>query len=942
MKIRVVLKIILFFTGFYSWGSAFVPPELNHDANSAIDSSRIYNNLGIESYRAGDFEQADAHFRRSLEIKRPNQGPLSSGMANTYSNLGAVNRRLKNIDDAMRYYDTAGYIFLRDSGSEHALLGAVYQNQGNLLREKMDYNGALSYYYNALRIFLANDRKDWAATLYNNIGITYSGTGDLDKAREYFYRSINIRQKTAPSLVAMPAGNLANTYRETGEMDIADHYFRMSINALREYLGDDHPNLATSLMNYGVFLVSEAVDPEKGYEMILNALEIFSHNFGYNDYHVALALMNIGFYYQYKGKLDIALDYYQKSLIANSSSFHSTNIADNPGTDDHTFSSDAMLRIIKHKADAYYLLAAKRDYRTNLEASLTAHKVAMEFIEMIRMGPLNEESLLILSKNEHETFMQAIYVAWELYKLTEDPFYIEEAFQFSERSKAASLLASIRNLEARSFGGVPEDMIENEQNLKRGIASYRELIYEEMRIVESDQEKIEFWQERVFSLEMDLRKLIGQLEREYPDYYSLKYNPVVSSVESTMESLDQKDAMVSYVYNDSIVYVFVITDRDADLFRVQTGGNAENMLDELLDVLTSGNLDRKVSEDFRVFTNSARYFFKMLMEPAMSKIKNKRLIIVPDGLLSYVPFELLLMTDSGPEANSYKDLPYLLRDFLVSYSFSATIWQESIAKKTRAEKNLLSMAPQYESNDFPMRGPVTSRQNYRDNLLPLPAAREEAVRIAEIMNGDVLLDHKASEYNFKRMAGDYQILHLAMHTLIDDENPMFSKLVFAESETDKEDGLLNTFEIYNLNLNASLTVLSSCLSGYGDLNRGEGVMSLARGFLYAGVPSIVMTNWEIEDKSGAEIMISFYKNLLKGYRKDEALRKARIDFIDNTDMLRSHPYFWGAYVCIGNPENLFWSYSHYYPYTTFILLVLLMVGIIWRVTTRKSGNPEIP
>ncbi len=933
---RAVIITILFLTGIYPGVFAFVPFNINQENDIAIDSSRIYNNLGIESYRTGDFEQADALFRRSLEIKRPKQGPLSSDMATTYSNLGAVNRRLNNIEDAMLYYDTAGYIFLSHSGPDNALLGAVYQNQGNLLREQMDYNSALSYYYNALRIFLANDRADWAAALYNNIGIAYWGTGDVDKAREYYYRSIDIRQKTTPLQVAMPAGNLANSYRETGEMDIADHYFRMSIHALREYGGDNHPNLATSLMNYGIFLVSEAVDPEKGYEMILNALNIFSHNFGYKDYHVAMALMNIGYYYELKGNPDLALDYYQKSLIANSSSFNSANITDNPGTGDHAFSVDAMLRIIKRKADAHYSLSAERDYRSNLESSLAAYKVAMEFIEMIRMGPLNEESRLILSENEHETFMQAIHIAWELYKLTENPSYIEEAFLFSERSKAASLLASIRNLEARSFGGVPEDMIEKEQNLKRGIAAYRELIYEEMRIVEADQEKITFWQERVFSLEMDLRQLIGQLEQEYPDYYALKYNPVVSSVKTIIDHLGPRDAMVSYVYNDSLVYIFVITDRDADFFSVETGGDTENVLTQLLDVLTSGNLDRKVSEDFRDFTNSARYLFKLLMDPAMTMIKNKRLIIVPDGLLSYVPFELLLMTDRGLGGNNYRELSYLLRDFPVSYSFSATIWQESIAKTTRAEKRLLSMAPQYEFSEFLVQGPVSGRQNYRDNLVPLPAAKEEAVRIAGIMNGDVLLDQEATEHNFKQMAGDYRLLHLAMHTLIDDVNPMFSKLVFAESETEMEDGFLNTYEIYNLNLNAGLTVLSSCRSGYGTLNRGEGVMSLARGFLYAGVPSIVMTNWEIEDKSGAEIMISFYRYLLKGYRKDEALRKARIDFLDNTDMLRSHPYFWGAYVCIGNPDELFRSYRHYYPYATFILLVLLMMGIIWRVSIRKS------
>jgi hypothetical protein len=107
-------------------------------------------------------------------------------------------------------------------------------------------------------------------------------------------------------------------------------------------------------------------------------------------------------------------------------------------------------------------------------------------------------------------------------------------------------------------------------------------------------------------------------------------------------------------------------------------------------------------------------------------------------------------------------------------------------------------------------------------------------------------------------------------------------------------------------------------------------MSLARGFMYAGVPSIVMTNWEIEDKSGAEIMISFYQYLLKGYRKDDALRQARLDFLENTDMLKAHPYFWGAYMCIGNPDEIFRTHRKFYPGLTFVFLAIIMISIVWR------------
>jgi CHAT domain-containing protein/Tfp pilus assembly protein PilF len=912
---------------------AFAADMVPHNIN---DSARIYNNLGIERYRDGDFEMAAMLFRKSLGIKKVQQGSLSFDMATTYSNLGAVSRRLNQSDEAMLYYDTAGILFLNHHGPDHASLGAVYQNQGNILRAQRDINSALSYYNNALRIFSKNNMTGWVATLYNNIGIAYWMTGEFDEAKEYYRRTLEIRQKIDPASVAFPAANLALCYEETGDMELAGKYYLMAIDAISETMGEGHPDIATGLMNYGTFLIKSEVDPVKGYEILLSALEIYKSVYGAAGHNIARIYMNIGFYHQLGGDLDSALDYFQKSLIANSETFTSEDIKVNPGPDDHVFSLDYMLESLKYKAYAHTLLAAEnRDTRMNLEASLETYKNAMGFIERIRMGHFTEDSRLLLSENEHQTFMQAMHVAWKLYELTSEKSFIEEAFVFSERSKAASLLSSIRDVEARSFGGVPDVLLLKEQNLKRGISAYREMIYEEQKIADGNREKIVFWQERVFSLEQEMRQLIGKLEEEYPEYHALKYNPKVTGAGEIISKIGSRDAIVSYVFNDSLVYIFTLNRNRMTFNCIRPVGSAEQQLEKLLEVLTGGNLDRRVKEDFEAFTSSSRYFYKILIDPVIKEIKDKRLVVVPDGFLSYVPFELLLSADPAPGSSNYKNLSFLLRDFSVSYNYSATLWQESTQKAAGTGKRMLAMAPNYEYAEMPYSPVFQSRQLYRDKLMPLPGAREEVLRIAKMMNGEVLLDKNATEQSFKLLAGDYQLLHLAMHTLLDDDNPMFSKLVFAEQDNDQDDGFLNTYEIYNLNLNANLAVLSSCRSGYGTLRRGEGVMSLARGFLYAGVPSIVMTNWEIEDKSGAEIMIGFYKYLLKGYRKDDALRFARLDFLDNTDNLRAHPYFWGAYVCIGNPGEIFSNYRHYYPLVTFILLMVVMVLVLWWTHSRK-------
>ncbi len=935
---KYVIIILLVFPPGIAEISAAAINFKNTRQESPVDSGRYYNDLGVASYLAGDFGRAGTLFKRSLEIEKQEQGSLTGDMASTYSNLGALSRRLNNIDEAIQYYDTAAFIFLDHHGPDYSPLGAVYQNHGNILRDKRDISTALSYYNNALRIFLKNNREEWAATLYNNMGIAYERSGDYDRAKEFFYNCIDIRKKTDPPLIAIPAGNLANCYRETGDIEMAGKYYRMALDIISENWGRNHPYLATNLMNYGNFLITNAGEFERGYEMLLRALEIYRTVYGNKGHHIARTLMNIGHYYEVTGNLTAALQYYHESIIANSESFNSADISDNPGGEDHAFSLDYMLASLKHKAYIFNLIPGDDDKRADLEKSLTAYKSAMAFIDRIRMGHHTEESRILLSENEHETYMQAINVAWKLYQLTGEKVFMEEAFLFSERSKAASLLASIRDVEARTFGGVPQDLLEKEDNLKRGIAAYRELIYEEQRNVDADDEKITVWQERIFSLELEWRNLIGQLEEEYPEYFALKYSQDISGADRVMKEIGNRDALVSYVYDDSLVYVFTITNRGKEFYCIGTGGLAEKNLEKLLGVLTSGNTDRQVYDDYQSFINSSRYFYNTLVAPVENDIINRRLIVIPDKLLTYLPFELLLSSDINSGNINYKELPYLLKDYIVSYNYSATLWQESLNKRSDGSGRMLAMAPGYEYSELPPRENLNLRQYYRDKLVPLPGAREEAVMIADMMNGDVLLDKEATEENFKQMAGEYSLLHLAMHTIIDDENPMFSKLVFAETENDGEDGFLNTYEVYNLRLNAHLAVLSSCLSGYGTLNRGEGVMSLARGFLYSGVPSIIMTNWEIEDKSGAEIMISFYNYLLKGYRKDEALRLARLDFIEKTDMLRAHPYFWGAYVCIGNTEEIFSSFRQYYQIFTFSLLLLVMIMVLWLGPFRRLSG----
>jgi CHAT domain-containing protein len=327
------------------------------------------------------------------------------------------------------------------------------------------------------------------------------------------------------------------------------------------------------------------------------------------------------------------------------------------------------------------------------------------------------------------------------------------------------------------------------------------------------------------------------------------------------------------------------------------------------------------------------------VEPVEKFIRNKKIIIVPDELLAFLPFEALI-TDKDTEGRlSYRTLSYLLYKNPVSYALSSTLYfRETKYKPVEKIKKLLAFAPSYSgdkiNSDILTR--QGTRQYYRNNLNPIPGVKEEVDGISKIIKTDIFEGVNATEKLFKDTARYYDMLHLSMHTIINNTYPMFSKLAFTLVNDSTEDGLLNTYEIYNMNLNARLAVLSSCCSGEGILKKGEGVMSLSRAFMYAGCPGIVMTLWVIDDKSGVKLMINFYKELVKGKAKDEALRIAKLKFIEEGNLTVAHPFYWAAYICVGNTDPLFIPKTKILIIIGAVIISVSILMIIKRILKKRK------
>lgn len=307
-------------------------------------------------------------------------------------------------------------------------------------------------------------------------------------------------------------------------------------------------------------------------------------------------------------------------------------------------------------------------------------------------------------------------------------------------------------------------------------------------------------------------------------------------------------------------------------------------------------------------------------------IDNKdALIIIPDAYLSELPFGILIKK-LPVDLNSLGSLEYLIRHYHISYDYSAGLYVKHFNKEDKVIPRVAGFAPIYDYDT-------------KENLPPLKASPQEVVDIGRYFDVKSFFRYQATEKSFREEQKDFSILHLAMHTSVDSANPGFSSLIFAPDTSSDRDHVLNASEIHNMQINAGLSVLSGCNSGYGKLNDSDGLLSLARAFYMAGSHSIVMNLWQVEDKVSKQIFDRFYFHLSNGYGRGEALRLAKLDFLKTADPRFHHPHYWGGFVLIGQKGTFLSNFGtrQIVLLAGVVLSVILVIIMIRAGIKRKSS-----
>ncbi len=407
---------------------------------------------------------------------------------------------------------------------------------------------------------------------------------------------------------------------------------------------------------------------------------------------------------------------------------------------------------------------------------------------------------------------------------------------------------------------------------------------------------------KVSELRRQHDRLVRYVEKKYTAYHRLRYDLRTETVQSVQRDLLQPgQTLLEYFTGDSAIFIHVVRPDGYRMVRVPR----DFPLEDLVQDLRSGIMDCGPESDLPAaldrYARAAHQLYQKLIAPVAADIPaGDRIILVPDGLLTYIPFEALL-TELPADLMDWHRYKYWVLRHDISYCYSATLLREMRDRKHRAEpENLfLGMAPTYA-------GDTTAVKSSRRG--EAPGARLQALdyndvevdSLQHLLGGQIYTGADATKERFVREAGGFRILHPALHGKADDRSGDYSFLAFYEDpEHGVEQDRLYVREVYNLALNADLVTLSACETNIGELRRGEGIIGLARAFAYAGAKSIVSSLWSVHDKKTMLLMVDFYRRLKSGVPKDAALAGAKRAFIGYGDE-RSHPYFWAGFVGLGD------------------------------------------
>ncbi|TPN87623.1 CHAT domain-containing protein [Aquimarina algicola] len=914
---------------YYNEAFTIVKERIGLDSYEAAKS---YMYRAILFNRQGNYVEAIRLNKKAEKVLNNFSGGEQIDLIGVYNNIGLIYNTLGDLDKSIFYCEKSISKYYQLGISRPLNIALCYNIMGISFKKKGHYDKALQYYHKALRIIEDSFGKNHydSVLCYNNIGVAYKYKGEYDQSIKYYHKALSLNIKhygSDHSKNAIYYNNLGYVYRKKKDYAKAFQYCRESLKIRQRLLRKNHPDIADNYEYIGD-IYADTKEYTKAIENYTKAITIFTENYGENHHRIAQFYDKLGDVYFVQRKYKEALKHYKKAQLANlkSDNFQASN---RDLQFDQYLDVFTVLATLTDESKVYKAIFDRDKDLTALNQSISAYKQADTLIQTMRQSFTDYQDKLTFSKTAKEVYQGAIIAHLALYEVEKDQESLEQAFYYAEKSKANTLKELLTDANAKKFTGLPDDLIALEKELRIEKSFYKSRITKELSNQEVDSTKISTFENELFRVNRSQDSLIEVLEQNYPKYHELKYQNAIVTVADIQQQLDDQTTVVEFFTSDSTTYAFTISKEAIDVKSLQT-----KELTKKIEAFRS----QVIEKDLQQYKQQAHELYTTLFKPILDQLKGDQLLIIPDGSLWHLNFDLLLT--QKPTSNNPADLPYLLREYAISYGNSVNLlFSENTTTSTDVSKLQECLAFSFSDSTQVVDAPTMTLATLRDTGDDLPGTRAEIRAISEIIDGEYYYGSQAIEKNFKDKASQYNILHLALHGEVDNEHPENSKLYFTKSKDTLEDNLLYSHELFAMDIPAELTVLSACNTGSGKIAKGEGIMSLGSAFQYAGSKSLLLTNWSVSDRTTPELMQYFYKNLKEGMNKSKALQQAKLTYIKEADIHSRDPFYWGSFYLVGDTSAM-----HFEDNTLLYWMIglggigLLFLILLWYRIRIHKGN----
>lgn len=941
--------------------------QLTHQMPNATpeDFGVVENNLGTLAGRKGNISTGITHHQNALKYYKSDSKTNSKNIYIVYNSLGGSMWYMSKIDSALYYYKEAEKtlkllekepinLYYRPAILQNNM-AAIYGSQGNLDMALSAMKQCIDNLNLYIKSEIPNSKKESAKEFLfmaiENYGGIYKDMGDFEKAKallEYAHKEkINHFDNENPEIfkskillgqihLALKNYNVATSYlddglariqrtdggndfwsadahyykasvaQELGENTQAKFHFEQAENFYEAALDGAYDELYLDFITNASHFYAKNGNKAKALAMAEKAYQYVINNQGLTTSFEIQQALNLGEIYFILGDYRSALD---KGKNARQLLKKTLPTQTNPA--DSTKLIFYKPKTILLQSQANYKLQKNKDVAF-LKKELSNLKEAIGVLEQQKTLIGSENNVSILIDDNSQLFEFAKKIALELYQKTKEASFLNEIVGLHESILYNRIRAQLNSKASMAYANLPDKVLKQEKDIQQRLKNALN-ISDDMTTY--------------FKANTDWVNYLEMLKKDYPKYYKLRFASISKSLTNIAQTLPNNTTAVRYMFIDKDLYAAVISRETTRLFKLQQTNLSANI--------------SKLQDESSLFDNhfeTLQQLYINLWKPFENEIKTGRVVIIPDGELFNLNFEML----TAEKVSSYKQLATqsLLSKHVISYNYSLFLIGEG-SKTIGYKNNFVAFVPEFNDRmksdyQIAVKDSMDLDVSYL-TLLSQPFTKALAKNSTRLFNGKSFLNEKSTEQIFKNSAKEHKIIHIGTHAESNNVSPELSRLVFAKSLNGKDDDYLYTYEIYNSNLASNLAILTACETGKPSYQAGEGMISLAHAFNYAGSESILTSLWKIDEESSAKIINLFYRNIKKGWSKDIALQKAKLEYIATAEGRTVHPQYWAGLVLIGDASPIDLQTNNSILYWLMALALLIPIIFLFsKIRTTKK------